>query len=93
MDLIWEEPPPAEDGRGSNIKYRKIAETLKTRPGAWAMIHEVPDKPELKTSPRERAKSMVSQWNVGRAMLALPKDQFEVVARGAKVYARYTADS
>jgi hypothetical protein len=93
MDLIWEDPPEADDKRNSNIKYREIARALRTKPGVWAMIHEVPDKPELKTSPRECAKSMVSQWKVGRAMVDMPKDEFEVVARGAKIYARYTADA
>lgn len=81
MDLTWEEPRHTNVGGGRSQHWREVAQGLQDNPGSWALILE---------KDNNRSASMVaSQMRRGFYTSFKPTDQFEIVANGTKVYARW----
>lgn len=87
MSIIrWEEPPAARaEFNWLAINHELIAVQLRRRPGAWAVVAEVP-----------RNTGLANQINRGKARPYRPAGSFEAVARNhdgvLTIYARFVGE-
>jgi hypothetical protein len=82
MEIKWEDPPETALGHTRNTKYRPIANELRKHPGRWAFL----DPGDAGRT--EKGASATAQ-NIRRGvMVAFPKDEFEAVSEGDKVWVR-----
>lgn len=84
--LVWEEPPPANRGGGTN--HRVVASQLRTNPEVWGRIGT------YKTS--ASAGSMARTIRTAALTAYEPEESFEAVSRRIDgqyyVYARYVGE-
>lgn len=83
-ELVWEDPPGTNRGRGRRGKWLDALEPLMSRPGEWARILDTPTA----THAHNQARNLASRH------VAIPPGEWEFTGRrlddatGA-VYARY----
>lgn len=85
--MKWEDPPLPRAGKPGGRPWYAEAEELRSRPGTWGVLLEVPK------GQRARTDSLASQVNRALLIAFRPRGAFEATARvngeTAKTYARY----
>lgn len=89
--LRWEEPPTPKGGHGSGDSWQDIADTLRARPGEWAVVDEA-----------AVSSTNANNINSGRVVSFRPVGAYEATSRKGiseetgktvhVIYARYVGD-
>jgi hypothetical protein len=93
-NFVWGEEPPSQTYHSAQSgEYRKIAQELKTQPGAWAVIATAP---EADTKMSKRLVNLGAYMRSGSAAAFAPKNAFAATVRKvdgvSKLYARYNGE-
>lgn len=91
--INWEDPPPtpystnARDQPGHSTRFSALAETLKSRPGEWALVF---------TGYKPTASSIASSANQASVKCFRPRGTFQATIRShrrtTKVFMRYVGE-